>query len=476
MSSQPENNGINNKSPESTGPVKDASVKVVIMDSGMTARIRISPPQNGGADVTMDGLMKLLTNDNSIKNIDLMRLKSLAADPVYDDDIVVATGTNAVNGTDGTVTFNVRTESKGKPKEFENGKVDYFDLGIIENVGKGQTLCTLTPPTEGTPGYTVKGDIVKPKAGKPAPIVPGPNTELSPDGLRIVSKIDGQFEFDGKRVSVNETYTLNQDVDTSTGHIKVAGNLVIRGMVTSGFTIEAGGFINVVGVVDSATVRAGKDLNLQGGAIGSSISCGGSLKSRFIENCAVSVKGEMRAEYILNSTVRCKKSLKTEGVISKIIGGTCIVMQNVECRTIGSASGVKTKLEIGNDPDLIERQHTLMEMIPELEKQMKSLEPLLKLLNQLSATNRLDETKALTLEKASYTYNTNAETLENARKELEEIGSSISNKNFGKVICPGIIYPGTFVTIGSASYSVTQNLMNTSLYYHEGEIAIGAAK
>ena len=165
--------------------------------------------------------------------------------------------------------FLVSTTSNGKPKENEDGRVDYYDLGLIQNVSAGQVLCVLTPPTEGTPGYTVKGDIVKPKPGKPAPVVPGPNTMLSTDGLQIISKINGQFEFDGKKVIVNETYTLNQDVDTSTGNIKVAGNLVVRGMVTSGFKIEAGGYISVTGVVESATVTAGKDVSLQGGANGS---------------------------------------------------------------------------------------------------------------------------------------------------------------------------------------------------------------
>jgi uncharacterized protein (DUF342 family) len=474
MSMQPENNGAK-KASETAAPVIDSTAKVIIRDGGMSACVRITPPQNGGADMTMDALMKLL-NESGIKNIDLLKLKTLAINPDYDDDIIVATGTNPINGLDGTVTFEIRSENKGKPKETENGKVDYYDLGLIQNVFKGQTLCVLTPPTEGTPGYTVKGELVRAKPGKAAAIAPGANTELTADGSKIVSKIDGQFEFDGKKVTVNETYTLNQDVDTSTGHIKVAGNLIVRGMVTSGFTIEAGGFINVVGVVDSAIVKAAKDLNLQGGAIGSTISCGGSLKSRFIENCDVFVKGEMRAEYILNSTVRCKKNLKTEGVISKIIGGTCIVMQNVESRTIGSAAGVRTKLEIGNDPEIIDRQHILMEQIPELERQIKSLEPLLKLLRQLEAANRLDEDKAQMLEKASYSFSTQNETLESARQELEEIGASLYNKNYGKVLCTGIIYPGTIVTIGSATYTVESNLMNSSLYYSDGVITIGAAR
>ena len=461
---------------EIAAPVIDATLKVILKDSGLSACVRITPPSNGGADVTMDALMKALVNENGIKNIDLMKLKSLASKPIYNEDITVAVGMTAVTGDDGTVEFLVRTESSGKPKEYDNGKIDFYDLGLIQNVTAGQVLCILTPPTLGTPGFTVKGETIKPKPGKPAPVAPGPNTLLSADGLQITSKINGQFEFDGKKVIVNETYTLNQDVDTSTGNIKVAGNLIVRGMVTSGFVLEAGGFINVFGVVESATVTAGKDVNLQGGANGSKISCGGNFKCRFIENCDVFVKGDMRAEYILNSNVRCRKNLKTEGVISKIIGGTCVVMQNVESRTIGSVAGVKTKLEIGTDPEVVDRQHYLTEQIPEIDKQLRSLEPLLKLLRQLEASNRLDEEKAQMLAKASFSYKSQAEALDSAKKELEEISSALVNRNNGKVICPGIIYPGTIVTIGSANYTVTQNMMNSSLYYRDGEITIGAAR
>lgn len=461
--------------PTSSSQPINATAMVSIKDRGMTACITITPPCNGGTDLTMDALMKLLVNENGIKNIDLMRLKSLSLKPVYCEDIVVATGTLPVMGRDGTVTFKVRTENIGKPKELENGKVDYYDLGLIENVCKDQVLCILTPAIEGTPGYTVKGEMLKPRSVKPAPVIPGINTLLTEDGLQIVSKIDGQLEYDGRKISVNETYTLCQDVDTSTGNVKVAGNLVIRGMVTSGFTISAGGYITVSGVVDSSTVTSGKDINFQGGAIGSNITCGGNLTSRFIENCEVKTRGDIRAEYVLNCTVHCKKNLKTEGAISKIIGGNIVVMQNVECKTLGSSAGVKTKLEIGNDPEIIARQRQLTLMIPDIEKQLASLEPLLKLLTQLEAANRLDEEKAETLSKARYSHKTQQDMLNSAKEELESINTSIYNKKFGKVVCYGSMYPGTVVTIGSASYTATSTLIGTTLFYADGAIVLGAA-
>jgi uncharacterized protein (DUF342 family) len=143
---------------------------------------------------------------------------------------------------------------------------------------------------------------------------------------------------------------------------------------------------------------------------------------------------------------------------------------------IGSPSVVKTKLELGSDPISIERQQELLELIPELEKQIKAIEPLLKLLQQLEAANRLTPDKAEALTKAKHTFHTQSAMLEDARMELNEINSAIFNKGFGRVICPGTIYPGTVVSIGSALYNVTDNLINASLYYRDGFIAIGIAK
>lgn len=458
-----------------TAPAVDAVIKVTVGEGNMSACVNISPPLNGGSPPTAEALAEAL-KDKVTANINQVKLRMLMLKPVYNQDVVIAAGTEPVNGEDGAVIFKVQVENNGKPREKEDGKIDYYNLGLIENVRKGQVLCIIKPPTDGTPGMTVKGEVLRQKPGKPAVIATGPNTELSADETRILSKIDGHFEYDGRRVSVNDTYTLKQDVDTSTGNLKAAGNLIIHGSITSGFTVEAGGFVTVAGIVEASTVISGGNMNLQGGATGSTIKSGGNLKSKFTENCNIYVGGDFNTEYVLNSSVRCKRNLKTEGIISKIIGGCCIVGLNVECRTIGSAAGVKTILEIGNDPEVIERQHYLTNLIPELEKQMKSLEPLLKLLKQLALTNRLDEEKAETLEKANYSYNSHSDTIQNAKNELSEINAALINKNYGKILCTDTIFPGTVVTIGSANYTVTNEMLNASLYYSDGYVAVGSAR
>ncbi|MPN09987.1 hypothetical protein SDC9_157280 [bioreactor metagenome] len=269
---------------------------------------------------------------------------------------------------------------------------------------------------------------------------------------------------------------MKENVDNSTGDIKVVGNLVIRGMISPGFKVEAGNNIEVAGTVSSATLKAGGSIKLQGGITGSELHCEGDLKSRFIENCNLFVKGNIRADYVLNSNIKCGKSLKTEGSIAKIIGGRCLAGQNIEAHYIGSAANVKTSLEVGTDPIILDRQQELQAKIPELEKQIGTLKPLLKLLRDLGNSNRLTSEKAELLNNVTNNYNTASDMLENARRDLEEIAQTVYNRGYGRVICTGTIFPGTKVTIGTASLSVSEPLINTSLYYSKGDVCIGFAR
>ena len=393
----------------------DAIIRVSIVNFGIEACVEIEPPIGAGAPVTVNSLESALSTSGVTYNIDNEKLKELAETPVYNAKVVVARGVPPVNGVDGTITFKFNTEKNNAPKEDENGNVDYHDLGIIETAHKGQVLAVITPPTEGSSGMSVKGKQMLQLKGKPVPSHLGKNSVLSEDGLSIISTIEGQIEFVGKKINVHETYIVKENVDSSTGNLKVAGNIIVYGMVMPGFVIEAANNIQVNGTVESATVIAGGNIKLSSGITGSELRCNGDLKSRFIENCTVFVKGEIKADYMLNSIVNCGKSIKAEGSISKIIGGRYLCGQSITANTIGSASNVKTRLELGADPISIERQQILLVQIPQLEKQIDSIKPLYDLLNELNRSNRLTPEKAELLASTSKQYISNVSLLRSSK-------------------------------------------------------------
>jgi len=458
---------------KATAP-ENAVVRVVVSSDGLQAFINLEPPSNGGSEATLEAMTTALWENNITYKVDHEKLNSLVARPVYHLDILVSSGLAPVNGADGTATFLIKTEKTVlKPKANENGTVDYHDLGIVESVSKGQTLCIITPPTEGTPGISVQGKELPQRKGRPVPSYLGRNTELNGDGTAILSKINGQVEFDGRRIHVDETFCVYKNVDISTGNLLVNGNLVIQGMVLPGFILEAGGNIEIQGTVQNATIKAGGNIRLYSGITGSEVHCSGDFECRYIESSRIFTIGNIKAESIVNSDVKCGKSIQVAGKIAKIIGGSYIAGQNIEARSIGSRSNVKTKLELGTDQAVIERQQELLTQVSDLEAQNAKLNTLIPILQQLEVSNRLTPERKQAFDSAQNTYEANIRQLEAAKCELEEINQSIKAKGFGRILCSDTMYEGTQAIIGGASMAITDALRNVSLYYKDGQVCIG---
>lgn len=461
---------------EEAPPAIDAIAHVTVSSNHLEAYINLEPPENGGEPVSMELMTAALGKSGVTYNIDNKKLDELIQLPLYGEDILIAEGAEPENGVDGTISFQFETDtSKLSPKEKADGTVDFHDLGIVQNVTKGHVLAVITLPTEGKPGMSVKGKELKQKKGKAVSPYAGKNTELSEDGTKIRAKIDGEISFDGRKISVNETYYIRGDVDNSTGDVKVQSSLDVSGTVLPGFKIEAGKNISVKGTVENAEVRAGGNIELMSGITGSELYCEGDLTCRFIEGCNVFVKGEITAEYILNSNIKCGRSIKTVGRRAKIIGGNCLAGQNIVTTTIGSIANVKTKLELGTDHSVIQRQQELEKRVPDLESSIEKLKPLLSLLTQLEEHDRLTPEKAEILEKVKYSYSANMDELEKIQKDLEEIAERLNTRGYGRILCEGTIYPGTTVVIGPATMNIEETLTNTSLYYREGDICKGVA-
>jgi len=458
-------------------PPVDAQVRAVIDQSDLAAYLRIDPPENGGAGPTLEKMRYALAAAGVAYNIDMNRLNELEDVPVYNSFIQIAQGFAPQDGVNGTVTFYIRTEKPSMaPKIKPDGTVDYFDLDIVENVKKGQVLCTITHPTEGAPGMSVRGRELKQTKGRPVASYVGSNTALTEDGTAIVSKIDGQVVFANYRISVNETFQVRGNVDHSTGNLNVVGNIVIAGAVTPGFKVEATGNIQVGGVVESAAIKAGGNIRLQGGAILSEITCEGDLTGRFIENCGMFVKGDIQADYIVDSNIRCGKNIRAVGSKARIIGGSLIAGQNVEARIIGSPSGVVTRIELGADPAVLMRQQQLTAQITEMEKSIKSMQPLLDLLRQMERAGVLTPEKREILDNVSYSFDNNAMVLESSRQEMAEISQQLQKKGYGRVVCTEVLHSGTVVVIGGVTFYVKLDMPFAGLYYQDGEVRTGMAR
>ena len=455
--------------------ILDAQASVLISPDKMKAFISLMPPE-GGRMLTKDEILNILKDNGVVFGINDLVLESIVSNPVYGKMICVAEGVLPADGKNGSIEFHFNIKKDIKPAILADGSVDFRQLNIVENVKKGQKLCTLIPPEDGTPGKTVTGTDIPAKPGKQASLPRGKNVEPDEDGQSLIASIDGQVEYSDEKVNVFATYEVHADVDNSTGNISFVGNIIVRGNVLTGFTVEAGGNVEVWGVVEGAVIKAGGDIILRRGMQGLGkgiLKCGGDIIARYIENSNIEAGNDIKAEAIMHSNVKCGNRLELSGRKGLLVGGTCKVGKEIEAKVIGSYMATSTDIEVGVDPRLRERYKEIKDEISAAENDIKKSEQAINILKKLQIAGMLTQDKENMLNKALRTKLFLTNKLVDLKEELSEVEVALQQDSFGKVKAYNYIYPGVKVTIGASSMRVRENLQYCTLYRDGADIRVG---
>lgn len=458
-----------------TEEITKAKAIVNFSADNLKAFINVSAP-DGGKDLTFDDYINILSVNGVCYGIKKELIESLSKYPIYNESICVAEGKPPVNGENGKVEYHFDTNKKHTPKINEDGTVDFRRLDLIETVSKGQILCTLVPPLPGIPGTTVTGSIIPAVSGKPASLPRGKNIELTENGHSIVSSIDGQVSYVDGKINVFNTYQVLGDVDNSTGNITFVGNVFVNGNVLSGFVIDAGGDVEIGGVVEGAFIKAGGDIILRRGMQGlgkGTLSSGGDIFARYIENGNIEAKNNIKAEAIMHTNIKCGNTLELTGRKGLLVGGTCKVGKEITARIIGSPLATVTDIEVGIEPELKERHIQLKTELSSIEIDLKKADQVINLLSKLAAANVISHDKAEMLERATRTkayYNIR---IEDIKEELIQIEAESKQESSGKVRASNFIYAGTKIVIGSSILHVKENLQYCTVYRDGADLKIG---
>ncbi len=454
----------------------DASASTMLSPDKMKGYITLSPPDNGRM-LTLDEVVDVLNKNGIIYGINKATLESLVKYPVFNEMICIAEGTPPTNGQNGKVQYNFDVTRESKPTILEDGKVDFRELNLIQSAQQGQILCTLVPPVRGTPGRTVSGTDIAPMEGKPVPLPKGRNVAVSEDGQFLIANISGQINYIDGKVNVFATHEVQADVDNSTGNINFIGNVSIRGNVLSGFVVEAGGSVEVMGVVEGAIIKAGGDIILRRGMQGMGkgvLISGGDIISRFIENSSVEARNNIKAEAIMHSNVKCGNKLELSGRKGLLVGGSSKVGKEIVAKVIGSHLATITDIEVGLDPTIRERYKAAKDELTAAESDMRKSEQAIIILKKLEMAGALTPEKQEMLAKSVRTriYLTNRSM--ELKEELTQLEAMLQQDAYGKVRCYNFIYPGTKVAIGSCMMYVKENLQYCTLYRDGADVRVGA--
>lgn len=429
--------------------------KVTISPDKMQAVARFFAPAEGGELMTKEEFLNDLAQMKIVEGIREDSIDSFFRKRTYCTDIIIAEGKEPRHGTDARIEYYFNVDLKVKPTVKDDGSVDFFHLNTINHCDKGDMLAKLIPEDAGEYGINVLGEKIKPRDVHRAYLKFGKNIKLGDNSLEIYSEVNGHVTLVEGKVFVSNVFEV-ENVDNNTGNVDYEGSIQVNGNICENFTVKAKGDVEIRGVVEGAYVEAGGDIIIARGMNGmgkGTLKAGGNIVSKFLENVkSVMAGGYITTESILHSTVMARSEVTVSGRRGFITGGKVCAGNTITVKTLGSSMGADTIVEVGSDPSIKMRLQELQTSGMEINKILRSIQPIIDASNQKIA-------KGIKLEPEQLKYALSLMKLRDAKneqlraetKEMFDIENELGLMAAGQIIVTGEVYPGTKICIGDIS-------------------------
>jgi uncharacterized protein (DUF342 family) len=345
-----------------------------------------------------------------------------------------------------------------RPKSRDDGSVDQFDLGYVQNVAAGQLLAEWTPlaPGEDAPD----GAIGSENTAFPH----GEGCKVDPDNpLRLLAAVNGHVARIDGRITVRETLPIGRDIDFHTGNIVALGDVIIGGDIRPGFTVM-GRHVTVTGLVLAARVRAMGNVTCNGGIQGggkATLRAGRSLRARFCENAVLHAAQNILID---GSAMHCRlfagEKLAVKG---RLAGGEIYCGEAVYVgEQLGGGGQSQTRILLGYDP---ERIHKDQHIKAGLRQALLDVEAC-----------RVDMGRGGEAAKdCAEVLAQGEQRIETFRRQLKRLWESpAATRRFSscRVIVPGRIGDNVEISIGEAHAVIPEDTRDAVVRYQDGEIVV----
>jgi uncharacterized protein (DUF342 family) len=331
----------------------DGTMSIAFSDKDIEVWADFIPPFGEGKHISPDYISMVLEKFNIVYGIQMDVIQDIAMQCNLNGkqfrDVLIAKGDPPVDEVSEYYQMNPHLKIPPQPN-IKNGKIDYRSYSPFVIVKKDQALAKFRYRKEGKDGKNVHGEFIPHGIQHPESVQPGANTRI--EGQLILSNINGQLAVNGNTLDVQDALVIKGAVGYSTGNIIFPGDVFIEGPVLDGFKIYSGGSVTIKQTFDVTDIVTKADLNVGGGIIGrgtARVKVGGSLKTKFIENCRVAVRKSISVDtLIINSSVFTMDRLDV-GEKGHIIGGDIYAIQGLRTGSIGKKSGKTTHIHCGID-------------------------------------------------------------------------------------------------------------------------------
>jgi hypothetical protein len=400
-------------------------------------------------------------------------LDSLKGDLKPNEPILVAQGLKPVHGRDSLIKMYEIHDPK--PTVVEHGKVNYYDLNLIQKVQAGDWLGERTDPVPGIPGRSVMGTEILPDDGITFPLqYDHTSVELvREDGKDVLYALKtGAVYYMGESIAVYDVLELKGDVDFNTGNIDFNGYVSIKGSVEENFSVRAGKDIEISGEYGIGGVNTIESLDgniyIRGGVAGKNrarIVCKKNLYVKFLSDVEVICEGSVFVGfYIRNASIRARQVV-VDSPMGQIAGGVIDTDIKVECADIGNRMETRTQIIVHgfNRSSLQSRMEQLSVLVREKKEQVAKLKLLLKKPEKKGV-------ESAALQKTRYALHQVQEEIKDLEAERLSLTGFVKTPGEGAVIVKRRIYPKVRLVIADQVLEIAEEAMGSVYIVKDGMV------
>ncbi len=457
------------------------SVQRILDISVSDDRMEAALTYHGTHELTREMIAEELSAKNIVSGIDNHAIDYIVSafndkkEPI--ENFVIARGTPSQEGRDGELKYLFEMHEGPLYKENKDGSIDIRETNIVHSVEEGTEIAYIIPHIDPVPGKDIYGKLIPARKVARVSLNAGKNTKVSSDGLHFYAEVSGrplvESDMVGPRISVNEVFYVEGDLDLSVGNIDFNGIVEIGGDVEDGFKIKSTKTVIINGIVGACSIEAGLDIEVHGGCNGkeqAKLLCGGQLKARYINEASVRARGDIVIQNeIINSHIETlgRVIVQEKGSIR---GGQICAKRGIVSYDIGSDMGVKTVLVPGHDFELREHckeiESTIIEANNEFIEINKRIAPLLKNKELLPKLPREQREKI----KETIEYMQQLKKRKSAcNEQKEDLISKALQDAVPEVIVYHHIYQGVLLKIGDSRREISSMLEGPLRLYEENE-------
>jgi uncharacterized protein len=329
-------------------------------------------------------LLKVLKLNGIVHGIENEKINLIAESNEFNKKnqlISVANATLPINGENGTLEFSIEP---GDDDDEDLTKIDHHENSQVNIVKAGVLLVKQFPASKGIPGKNIVGGSITQQKGAEIHLKVGEHINVieKENVTEYCASSDGLFEFQNGCIKIVKVLYLNGDVDFNSGNITFPGAVVIKGSVSSGFSVKTGGDLSIYGTVENGSeITCFGNMKVKTGIVGSKtrVCVKGALKAKFIQEASVTVGGDVTiADHLYHAKLRCEKQISIQRLPQSarggsVIGGYTWGIGGMDVHFAGSTSNPNTVIGVGPDPMMKSEIHKCKNYADQLHKQIKHL-------------------------------------------------------------------------------------------------------